>query len=59
MDALEKAMANTPVEKDLNHLMEGKTYNYVKCKHVDYTSERRETFQDLQLNVKGCKSVYD
>lgn len=39
--------------------MEGKTLGVVECKNVEYKSERREPFLDIQLNVKGCASVYD
>ena len=43
----------------MNKHFEGTTINYIACLNVDYKSEREEAFQDLQLNVKGCKDVYD
>lgn len=58
IDKLEEKMKNTPVEKDFKHLMEGKTVNTTQCKHVDFKSERDETFLDLQLMVKGSSGVY-
>ena len=30
--------------------------SYIKCKNVDYGSQREETFFDIQLNIKGKKS---
>lgn len=30
--------------------------SYIKCKNVDYGSQREETFFDIQLNVKGKKN---
>nr|DAD24013.1 TPA_asm: hypothetical protein HUJ06_025476 [Nelumbo nucifera] len=32
--------------------------NYIECINVDYKSTRKESFYDLQLDVKGCKDVY-
>ena len=47
------------MEGYVNKHFEGTTINYIACLNVDYKSEREEAFQDLQLNVKGCKDVYD
>ena len=58
MDTLDQKMKNTPVEKDIVHLMEGSIMNTIKCKNVDFRSDRKEAFQDLQLVVKGCKDLY-
>ncbi|XP_063902380.1 ubiquitin carboxyl-terminal hydrolase 7-like [Zophobas morio] len=33
--------------------------SFIKCIHVDYQSERSESFYDIQLNVKGMKTLYD
>ena len=30
--------------------------SYIKCKHVDYGSQRIEPFYDIQLNVKEKKN---
>ncbi|KAJ9515795.1 hypothetical protein QJQ45_008694 [Haematococcus lacustris] len=48
----------TKVERVINQLFEGTTYNFIKCIHVDASSERKETFMDLQLDVRGCRDVY-
>jgi ubiquitin carboxyl-terminal hydrolase 7 len=45
------------VERVINQLFEGHTYNYVQCVDVEYKSDRTESFMDLQLDVKGCKDV--
>ena len=33
--------------------------NYIECMNVEYKSTRKEAFLDLQLDVKGCKNVYE
>ncbi len=50
---------NTKVEKTINELFEGHTYNFIECIDVEYKSTRKESFMDLQLDVKGCKNIYD
>jgi ubiquitin carboxyl-terminal hydrolase 7 len=42
----------------INELFEGHTSNYLECVNVDYKSSRRESFMDLQLDVKGCPNIY-
>lgn len=34
-------------------LFEGKMKSYVRCKKVNFESNRVESFYDLQLNIKG------
>lgn len=58
-DRLEEKMKGTRVEGTINKLFEGHFTNYIECIHIDYTSVRREAFQDLQLVVKGCGNIYD
>ncbi|CAG9464341.1 unnamed protein product [Pedinophyceae sp. YPF-701] len=59
MDRLEAKMKGTAVEKDLDRMFQGHTVSFVRCLHVDFRSERKESYQDLQLDVKGCKDLYD
>ncbi|KAL7638741.1 UNVERIFIED_CONTAM: hypothetical protein RMT77_010274 [Armadillidium vulgare] len=59
LDKLETKMKGTCVEGCIPRLFEGKTLSYFRCKHVDYTSSRTETFYDIQLNIKGKKNIYD
>ena len=58
-DRLEEKMKGTRVEGTINRLFEGHLFNYIECINIDYKSVRREAFQDLQLVVKGCKTIYD
>ena len=50
---------NTKVQGAISHLFEGHTFNFVECINVDYKSTRKESYMDLQLDVKGCRTVYD
>lgn len=58
-EKLEDKMKSTTVEGTIQHLFEGHAVNYIECINVDYKSTRKEAFQDLQLDVKGCKDVYE
>lgn len=58
-EKLEEKMKGTQVERVINELFEGHTNNFIECMHVDYKSTRKESFMDLQLDVKGCKDIYD
>lgn len=49
-------MKGTCVEGTVPKLFEGKMISYIRCKNVDYTSNRTETFYDIQLNIKGKKN---
>lgn len=49
-------MKGTCVEGTVPKLFEGKMMSYIRCKNVDYTSTRSETFYDIQLNIKGKKN---
>jgi ubiquitin carboxyl-terminal hydrolase 7 len=57
-DRLEEKMKGTRVEGTVNRLFEGHTLNYIDCINIDYKSQRKEAFQDLQLDVKGCADIY-
>ncbi|CAN6577223.1 unnamed protein product [Malus baccata var. baccata] len=56
---LEDKMKGTVVEGTIQQLFEGHYMNYTDCINVQYKSERKESFYDLQLDVKGCRDVYD
>eukprot|EP01018_Ginkgo_biloba_P034387 Gb_34568 [translate_table: standard] len=58
-EKLEDKMKGTVVEGTIQKLFEGHHMNYIECIDVDYKSTRKESFYDLQLDVKGCKDVYD
>ncbi|GAU36434.1 hypothetical protein TSUD_19700 [Trifolium subterraneum] len=57
-EKLEDKMKGTVVEGTIQQLFEGHHMNYIECITVDYKSTRKESFYDLQLDVKGCKDVY-
>ncbi|CAN1258518.1 Ubiquitin C-terminal hydrolase 12 [Linum perenne] len=57
-EKLEDKMKGTVVEGTIQHLFEGHHMNYIECINVDYKSTRKESFYDLQLDVKGCRDVY-
>ncbi|WOL20666.1 ubiquitin carboxyl-terminal hydrolase 12 isoform X9 [Canna indica] len=57
-EKLEDKMKGTVVEGTIQQLFEGHHMNYIECINVDYKSSRKESFYDLQLDVKGCSDVY-
>ncbi|XP_025877752.1 ubiquitin C-terminal hydrolase 12 isoform X4 [Oryza sativa Japonica Group] len=57
-EKLEDKMKETVVEGTIEQLFEGHHINYIECINVDYKSNRKESFYDLQLDVKGCSDVY-
>ncbi|CAO2820246.1 unnamed protein product [Amaranthus hypochondriacus] len=58
-EKLEDKMKGTVVEGTIQQLFEGHHMNYIECVNVNYKSTRKESFYDLQLDVKGCRDVYD
>lgn len=59
MERLEEKMKGTIAEKALPQLFVGKTKTYISCINVDYESSRVEDFWDIQLNVRGNKTLDD
>ncbi|CAI9265965.1 unnamed protein product [Lactuca saligna] len=57
-EKLEDKMKGTVVEGTIQQLFEGHNMNYIECINVDYKSTRKESYYDLQLDVKGCRDVY-
>jgi ubiquitin carboxyl-terminal hydrolase 7 len=57
-EKLEDKMKGTVVEGTIQKLFEGHNMNYIECINVDFKSTRKESFYDLQLDVKGCRDVY-
>ncbi|KAL5702532.1 ubiquitinyl hydrolase 1 [Ranunculus cassubicifolius] len=57
-ERLEEKMKGTVVEGTIQNLFEGHHMNYIECIDVDYKSTRKESFCDIQLDVKGCRDVY-
>lgn len=52
-------MKNTSVDGYIKKLFCGTTRSFIKCVNVDYESKREEEFYDIQLDVKGCKNIYE
>ena len=59
IDKLEDKMKGTVVDGLTKELFAGRVRSYIKCVNVQYESKREEDFYDIQLDVKGCKNVYD
>ncbi|KAI0763671.1 cysteine proteinase [Irpex lacteus] len=58
-DKLESKMKGTKAEGAIQKLFVGKMKSFIKCVNVDYESSRIEEFNDIQLNVKGMKNLYE
>jgi ubiquitin carboxyl-terminal hydrolase 7 len=59
MEKLEVRMKGTAAENALPQLFVGKSKTYISCIHVDFESSRIEDFWDIQLNVRGNKTLHD
>ncbi|KAM0019512.1 putative ubiquitinyl hydrolase 1 [Helianthus debilis subsp. tardiflorus] len=57
-EKLEEKYKGSIVEGEIKQLFEGHNMKYVECVNVHYISIRKQTFSCLQLDVKGCRSVY-
>lgn len=57
MDALERTMKGTPVEKALDEIFRGETLRYVRCLSVPFESTGKEPFYDIAVPVKGIPSL--
>ncbi|KAF8522231.1 hypothetical protein BU17DRAFT_87330 [Hysterangium stoloniferum] len=58
-DKLESKMKGTAADGAISKLFVGKMKSYIKCVNVDFESSRLEDFNDIQLNVKGMKTLRD
>ncbi|KAL7064088.1 hypothetical protein AAHC03_05089 [Spirometra sp. Aus1] len=59
LDNMESKMKGTSVEDTIPNLFRGKMLSYIRCKHVPYESKREENFYDIQLKVKGNRTIYE
>ena len=50
---------DTEVETAIADLFVGHYSAYVKCRYVPYTSSHREPYMGIELNVSGCRNVYE
>eukprot|EP00735_Rhodelphis_limneticus_P006210 TRINITY_DN18589_c0_g1::TRINITY_DN18589_c0_g1_i1::g.1115::m.1115 TRINITY_DN18589_c0_g1::TRINITY_DN18589_c0_g1_i1::g.1115 ORF type:complete len:1073 (-),score=240.85,sp/Q9FPT1/UBP12_ARATH/37.32/0.0,UCH/PF00443.24/2.1e-55,USP7_C2/PF14533.1/50,USP7_C2/PF14533.1/61,USP7_C2/PF14533.1/4.6e-32,USP7_ICP0_bdg/PF12436.3/0.15,USP7_ICP0_bdg/PF12436.3/1.5e-25,USP7_ICP0_bdg/PF12436.3/1.7e+02,USP7_ICP0_bdg/PF12436.3/2.5e+03,UCH_1/PF13423.1/2.5e-27,UCH_1/PF13423.1/6.5e+03,MATH/PF00917.21/9.1e-12,MATH/PF00917.21 len=58
-DNIENKMKGTEVDGAINHMFEGEYQDVIECLNVDYKSTKKAVFQDLSLDVKGCKTLID
>nr|GEX49386.1 ubiquitin carboxyl-terminal hydrolase 12-like isoform X2 [Tanacetum cinerariifolium] len=58
-EKLEDKMKGTVMEGTIQQLFEGHHMNFIECINVDYKSTRKESFYDLQLDVKVKLDEYD
>ncbi|CAG8478545.1 24164_t:CDS:10 [Cetraspora pellucida] len=59
LDCLENKMKNTYADGAISKLFSGEMKNYVRCVNVDYESSCIEDYYDIQIKVKGCKTLND
>ncbi|KAK1442391.1 ubiquitin carboxyl-terminal hydrolase domain containing protein [Babesia gibsoni] len=59
LDKMEEQMKGTPVEGSVKHMFEGEMETYIECIDIDYKSCRKETFEDIQLDIQGCSDIYE
>lgn len=57
LDHLDEKLKGGPRADELNRLQRLTIKMYVRCKHVDYESSRKEPHLDLGLEVKGHKDL--
>ncbi|RIA93964.1 hypothetical protein C1645_873749 [Glomus cerebriforme] len=56
-DNLEGKMKGTKADGAITKLFVGKMKSYIKCVDVDYESSRVEDYYDIELDVKGCRTL--
>ncbi|CBZ51094.1 ubiquitin carboxyl-terminal hydrolase, related, partial [Neospora caninum Liverpool] len=59
LDKVEEQMQRTPAEGSVKKMFEGEMETYIECIEVDYKSVRKETYEDLNLDVKGCNNIQE
>eukprot|EP01022_Parablepharisma_sp_SALTPOND_P021003 TRINITY_DN3979_c0_g1_i1.p1 TRINITY_DN3979_c0_g1~~TRINITY_DN3979_c0_g1_i1.p1 ORF type:complete len:937 (+),score=121.48 TRINITY_DN3979_c0_g1_i1:2238-5048(+) len=58
-DKIEHKLKGTEYENVFAKLFQGRIKSCIRCVDVDVASEKEETFSDIQLNVRGCKDLYE
>ena len=59
IEVMENKIKGSSFEGSFNKMFTGKYNNYIQCLNVDYHSEIEETFNEIQLSVKGYKNIYE
>ncbi|PJF16561.1 hypothetical protein PSACC_03542 [Paramicrosporidium saccamoebae] len=57
MDELERRMKATKAEGTIEKLFTGRVRNVISCLNVPFQSTRTESFYDLQLTIKGMRTL--
>ncbi|CAG8454298.1 11158_t:CDS:2, partial [Gigaspora rosea] len=58
-DDIQVKIKNTKVDDAISKLFVGTIKSYIKCVNVDYESLHIENYYDIQLNVKGSRTLED
>ena len=58
-EIMEKKFKGTKANEIFNYLFEGTIENIIKCIEYNFQNKKIEKFNDIQLNVKGCKNIYE
>ncbi|CAG8514141.1 3308_t:CDS:10, partial [Scutellospora calospora] len=56
-DDIRDKIKNTKVDDPISKLFMGTMKSYIKCVNVNYESLHIENYYDIQLSVKGCKTL--
>ncbi len=59
IEKVESRMKNTLLEPILPSIFQGRFVSYVKCRDIEFTSQREEVFYDIQLSLENAQNVYD
>lgn len=59
IDKIESRMKNTCLEPIVPNLFQGKFVSYVKCRDIDFSSQREEVFYDIQLSLENSSNLYE
>lgn len=59
IDRIETRMKNTLLEPILPSIFQGKFVSYVKCRDIEFSSQREEIFYDIQLSMDNSNNVYE
>ena len=57
LDNISERVKKTEMDGKADALFAGKSQMYIQCVNVPFKSERIETYLDLAMNVKGCKTL--
>eukprot|EP00210_Caulerpa_lentillifera_P006759 g6459.t1 len=58
-EKLQEKMKGTKIEACIPELFAGHYSNYINCESVDYTSICKQAYNEIQLDILGCKDIYD